>query len=689
MYDNSQEEDHQDTSLKINLEKLEFEERYTSKTFINEGAMKKIYRCKDLSTGREVAFAVPKSNEQAMEESFLREANISASLQHPNIIPVYDIGLHEGQPYFVMKMIYGKSLSDIIFREKEELSLNNLLNIFIKVCEATSYTHSKGIIHLDLKPSNIQISNYGEVLICDWGLSKVINWEQSEQDNFMNDEAFFKADTLQTTLFGYIKGTPGYLSPEQARGSKTTKSYASDIYSLGAILYAILSKEAPISDNKLEVIIAKTIKGEIAPPRSIDKSIPTALEAICLKAMQVKEEDRYTSVEELIKDIELYLTGFAPKAQKVNLIQKAYLSIRRKPALFASLIASLSLIAIISSSASIKLQQKSSTLAQQKEEIEAQKNEIESQKDEIEIHLDEVQKSKRQLEEIADLAAHEAFEQASHAYMHYHFKKARRLIDTATSLDPENILAKELKLEMSLVHMEKEKVRELYEDLKKHPSSLANVLNTAPFVLFDKNTPPEDMLKLLKHIPSGWEIARKLTFIYNQESPHSAEKMQTFPEALKIHNPGQEINFSWKYLDGKYDIDLSDNPNLKKLYLLSGLNIQKLNLSSSKNVSFAHFTSPKLEYLDLSNSVIHPWEARHFNQFHFPKLETLILDYYTSPEKTLDGLRNTNIKHISLRHTQISSFNFLFAMKKLEKITLDHIPKKFPNGLISKVELAP
>ena len=130
LYDDSYKEESDSKTLQSKLERLEFEERYQEKAFLNEGAMKQIYTCKDLSTGREVAYAIPKSTELAHSESFLREANISASLQHPNIIPIYDIGLCDDKPYFTMKMIHGRNLSDIIFKSSDTPPLSSLLNIF-------------------------------------------------------------------------------------------------------------------------------------------------------------------------------------------------------------------------------------------------------------------------------------------------------------------------------------------------------------------------------------------------------------------------------------------------------------------------------------------------------------------------------------------------------------------------------
>ena len=141
----------------------DIESRYTSREFLAEGGLKVIETAVDIVTGREVALAIPRdSNDTILREKFFREARLTASLQHPNIVPVYDLGLDNiDQPYFAMKLIKGETLHEL--NKKGHLGLSEKLSIFMKVCDAMSYAHSQGIIHLDLKPDNIQISSFGEV----------------------------------------------------------------------------------------------------------------------------------------------------------------------------------------------------------------------------------------------------------------------------------------------------------------------------------------------------------------------------------------------------------------------------------------------------------------------------------------------------------------------------------------------
>ena len=166
-------------------------ERYTEREHLAEGAMKVIMQCKDTVTGRKVAMAFPKQYEEKESvEQFLREARVLTALDHPNIIPVYDIGVDaDTKPYFTMKLIHGESLEELLkkYSKDNDNDIPARLRIFTRICEAMAFTHSKGIVHLDLKPANIQISSYGEVQVCDWGLAKLMH-DVTDIDNTLLDD---------------------------------------------------------------------------------------------------------------------------------------------------------------------------------------------------------------------------------------------------------------------------------------------------------------------------------------------------------------------------------------------------------------------------------------------------------------------------------------------------------------------
>ena len=211
---------------------------------IGSGAIKKIQRVLDLTSGRPVALATPKeglSKEQI--QYFLEEARLTASLEHPNIIQVYDLGFNqEGSPYFTMKLCSSKKLTDIL--KQKDTSLFQLLDIYLKICDAVDYAHNSGAIHRDLKPENILLGNFGEVLVCDWGSAQIIPGSNLENE----------VGQLSHPL---TKGTPGFMAPEQESCIKPNISQ--DIFALGAILYNMLTREKPHPESPKNLQIFQQI----------------------------------------------------------------------------------------------------------------------------------------------------------------------------------------------------------------------------------------------------------------------------------------------------------------------------------------------------------------------------------------------------------------------------------------------
>ena len=317
----------------------DIESRYTSREFLAEGGLKVIETAVDIVTGREVALAVPRdSNDTILREKFSREARLTASLQHANIVPVYDLGLDNiDQPYFAMKLIKGETLHEL--NKKGHLDLSEKLSIFMKVCDAISYTHSQGIVHLDLKPDNIQISSFGEVSVCDWGLAKVVGAQDKEVPS---GKALDQFEVDNMTLDGVVKGTPGYMAPEQITGEP--KTYQTDIYALGAILFEMLYNKTPVEGSDLMELIKKTALGDIEIPGD---EVPNPLKAVALKALSVDPKNRYESIEKLQEEIKSYLSGHATTAENAGMGRLFFLLLMRNKTI--SLTLSVSFILLVTS----------------------------------------------------------------------------------------------------------------------------------------------------------------------------------------------------------------------------------------------------------------------------------------------------------------------------------------------------
>lgn len=344
------------------------QDKYRFLRSIGFGGMKAIVQVSDKDTTRKVAMAIiPDFDERPKRDinRFIREARITARLEHPNIVPIHDIGIdNNGSPYFTMKFLRGQSLAVILKKlnrgDPEALAkytLPRLLRTFVKVANAIAFAHSKQIIHLDLKPENIHLGEFGEVLVLDWGLAKFIGNEEDFEEEFVSKNSAIPESEQKTkamiTLDGVAKGTPGYMAPEQAAGKNKEKDERTDIYALGCILYAILTFENPLGNRRdIRKMLHDTVVGNIKIPSKMktERYVPPRLENICLKAMNIIPEERYQSVSELRTDIFAFMGGYATKAESANPIKKTHLFINRNwlPLLFTStLLTLLLLIAIL------------------------------------------------------------------------------------------------------------------------------------------------------------------------------------------------------------------------------------------------------------------------------------------------------------------------------------------------------
>jgi len=268
--------------------------------------------CWDSIMGRPVAMKTlsPKfAAEKDYRRRFLREARVTAQLQHPNTVPVYDIGMDERRClYFTMKRIAGDDLYQISQKLKagdESASVNypleRKLDVLIQTCQALAYAHSHGVIHRDVKPENIWVGRFGEVVLLDWGVAKV--WGQADDTSENAHRLIGTSDELLLTLTrsGQRPGTPLYMSPEQVLGNRHVDE-RTDVYSLGVVLYELLTFSEPFRGVNVRATFDQIINTEVEPPsvRNPDQVFPGFLEQICLKALQKDPAQRFQSMLELI-----------------------------------------------------------------------------------------------------------------------------------------------------------------------------------------------------------------------------------------------------------------------------------------------------------------------------------------------------------------------------------------------------
>ncbi|MBL7221236.1 MAG: protein kinase [Phycisphaerae bacterium] len=332
--------------------------RYDERETIGKGGMGEIVLCVEQNTRREVAMKrmLPTAAGHAKQRArFVEEAQVTAQLEHPNIVPVHELGRDEhGAIYFTMKLVKGRSLAEILTASRdgaETHSLGEMLQMFLKVCDGVAFAHSRGVVHRDLKPANIMVGDFGEVLVMDWGIARIIGSDEIADEEGVQTN---RQDTDQPalhTMDGAIMGSPSYMPPEQAAGEIDKIDHRSDIYSLGAILYEILTLKRPFEGGDARAIVTRVIEGNIQTPerRAPGRDIPRELSAVAMKCLAKYRPKRYASVPDLQRDVSLYLEGRSVSAAPDTFARALVKLVKRnKPVSLAVAAAVVILIAVVS-----------------------------------------------------------------------------------------------------------------------------------------------------------------------------------------------------------------------------------------------------------------------------------------------------------------------------------------------------
>ncbi len=297
--------------------------RYCFITEHARGGLGTITRAYDAETGREVALKQLHHRRKKDELRFTREALITARLQHPSIVPLYDAGRWpSGRPFYTMKFVEGQSLKHAIASKKTLDERMTLLPHVIAIADAMAFAHSRGIIHRDLKPSNVMLGDYGETLVVDWGLAIDLN-----ADIELADPGFSSTGGLSATMTGEIVGTPAFMAPEQARGERVDER--ADVYALGVVLYNLLAGRLPHIGRTAGEVIRLVCSGSPKPVREIEPDTPSDLAAIVAKSMHPNPADRYSTAKALALDLRHYLNGNLISVYRYGALERLRRCLRR------------------------------------------------------------------------------------------------------------------------------------------------------------------------------------------------------------------------------------------------------------------------------------------------------------------------------------------------------------------------
>lgn len=323
--------------------------RFTLLRKIGEGGLGTVWLARDEMLKRTVALKemLPEKAESPKHLlRFQREATITGFLEHPNVVPLYMSGENPvtGKPFYAMRFVGKQTLADKIAEyharvevaQAESIDLHRLLGVFLDICQAIAYSHSRGVVHRDLKPENVALDNFGQVIVLDWGIAKLVSDGELAIQSSLNP---CTADdcSLTNTMAGEVVGTPLYMAPEQAAGDLDSVDQRTDVYGLGAILFAILTGLAPHEKTGHELQgsqvseLLTAIKDRDAPlPRELNPNVPRDLEAICVRALSRLRYSRHTSAQELAEDVERWMAGQQEKQQMYGTMRMEGRDLRTK-----------------------------------------------------------------------------------------------------------------------------------------------------------------------------------------------------------------------------------------------------------------------------------------------------------------------------------------------------------------------
>jgi len=283
---------------------------------LGRGGMARVLEAADPALGRDVALKIALDASGESLRRFVLEARITSQLDHPNVVPVYDAGITaDGEPWYAMKKVAGRTLTDVLQRlqdgieDPEEWSLQRLLGAFVQICNAVAYAHDQGVLHRDLKPDNIMFGRFGEVLLLDWGVARLMGAADDPAELAGPGEGDGPTPSESGTIVGSAVGTPGYMSPEAVEGLLHLLDPSSDVFSLGAVLFEILTLEKAYTGKSVLQLLFASTRGDAPDPRDRKPDVDPELAAICMQAMQQKQGERIPTAAALGRRVQDVIEG--------------------------------------------------------------------------------------------------------------------------------------------------------------------------------------------------------------------------------------------------------------------------------------------------------------------------------------------------------------------------------------------
>ena len=627
----------EDQNLSSELQDLD--ERYEVKELLGEGAVKKVYLAFDKLMDRNVALAKIKNNDPALVDDFLREARLSSTLEHPFISPVYDMGFSEDTlPFFVMKLYDGRNLrEELLARNKKDIKKNEnvtwTLDVFLKVCEAVSFAHSKSVLHLDIKPSNIRINDHGEVLLCDWGIARLISKEHSLEDlGDIDDNSIIS----RSTLLGEVRGTPGFMAPEQFLKNAPCNE-KTDVFGLGALLEDMITGDPPGRGLSLNEV-----------------GCPVEVEAICKKSLSKSPNERYKDVQALIDDINKYKSGMVTTAEDADSF-----SIIRKWTLRHKAAVVIAIFNVLLISAFLYVYIKS--IQDSKRDIQNSKNNLESVVDML--------KAEREEQKAAQIAlAKKYYDQGYELYCNavsaFDFDardiiQSSEMIHRSLDLNPKDQdtwgMSGRLHLIQGLYEQAENDFSKGGQNYARHYEivKLFNTLKIAPGY--------EKILELISRINVLKDNRLRNHIIFKGIHTYKAAPLLRFSiGSMKVISGIEDLK--WNFDSKTETLDLSNNLHLKVVYPLKTMRFPRLNMSRTalNSHELHNLRRIPLKYLDASYTNIR-------DLGRLANLELIELNLEGSRISNLSNLKTLKVELLNIANTK-ADLKTLTGCKSLKKV---------------------
>ena len=699
-------------SIRINLpdnsdllKQFKRNEKYEHMALVGKGGMGTVTLSRDKNTLRKVAIKTLNEELISNPEAVIRfseEAQITAQLEHPNIIPVYEMGIDENKaPFYSMKYVKGTNLKEILklLKDNNKIILKKfhiieLLNIFVKVCDAMAFACSKGVLHRDLKPENIMIGEFGEVLIVDWGLAKTFSTvkssessekEFSEQKLVSEISSFIESniDTIRTlnnvslSLDHCLIGSPQYMAPERIVGNGDERS---EVFALGTILYDILALSNMFQGEKVKDVLENVAVGnhkKLSDYRKLPHiqggKIPLAMSAVVEKATQSNPDERYSTIKEFKSEIEAYILGYATKAERAGFFRLLKLGlIRHKKVSFLLLTAMIAILSISSVFIYELVHSRQNALNKSNyasflEETAKRKSFQVSQKsEELENKIDEL---KSHTDIIIGNALHEADQ--------LNFEAALSYIQYVIELDPENeeVYWHQGRIYLTVLSFKKsiEAFKKVKPDNPDYKKSLEFLSWSEKLYLKEKNqtNSKDDLVELFEFLKSKGEFSEAIAVLDELESHKDYDKMLRDVWILRLRR-SQLRNVidleSTKIItnNGKFLISFKNAP-IFDLSPLAKMPINDLSITNCKINNLDALREMPLERLLLDNTGVTSLEPISGKTLISISLQNLKL-------KDISPLKGMTLRRLFIQNCPIENLNSLNGMITLDNLVIENTP---------------